>query len=596
MSQNETAQQDEVAVRRRTSIQRKKTAKYRKRRARFLKRRPLRHVRLTPSQKSAYRRMRSAGVYKKIARLRASFDAPQTLTAGEIAHPMKFVEAILDWATLAEWDDGPREFAKMFLGRHPVYSTTDTGLAALQFEAWLGENADGMFKKLVETEVDADEPTFLAIFEGKLSEEDYKLLTEKVDFVSFDTLVSAGDLDEEDGTISDVTVLEGSPEKGTVPVEEPAPKPTVTLPPPVEANTEAKLDFDAWYKEVNKSVEAKTGMSCEDMPDCPYADWHEEGMSPKAAAAKCIRMAKDEMESVSEEKWSGAVKTKWTPPEGFFKQSAEKIAEGLMAASDSVGQAMQRLNFYINRAGVNLDEKEKSTLEAAKAILSKKAEEAQEVLPDPVLEDLIPLTGPDYEAVVKEGGIEAGLMQLLFGSRLKETKHVTMREGSIVFSDFNGVHWSLNGSKWIPLAEEGGKWRTTDGGQRIYIEKGNITKGNPHVTMQHDKEGNPIPGTSTIPTGKGGSKGGGVKHSEEITNGLMDAGSALIKAAHQEKDPDARKAATELGKMADSGSTDQDQLDRVMDMASMMLKKPHLKPIAHMLGKVADAMDAAMRG
>jgi len=67
--------------------------------------------------------------------------------------------------------------------------------------------------------------------------------------------------------------------------------------------------------------------------------------------------------------WSGDVKTKWHPPEGFFEQSAEKIAEGLKAASDSLAQAMDRLNFYINRAGTNLSEERKATLEKAKKIL-----------------------------------------------------------------------------------------------------------------------------------------------------------------------------------------------------------------------------------
>lgn len=67
--------------------------------------------------------------------------------------------------------------------------------------------------------------------------------------------------------------------------------------------------------------------------------------------------------------WSGDVKTKWHPPEGFFEQSADKIAEGLAKASDSLAQAMDRLNFYINRAGKNLSDERKATLEQAKKIL-----------------------------------------------------------------------------------------------------------------------------------------------------------------------------------------------------------------------------------
>ncbi|MFC1842396.1 DUF3175 domain-containing protein [Candidatus Dependentiae bacterium] len=67
--------------------------------------------------------------------------------------------------------------------------------------------------------------------------------------------------------------------------------------------------------------------------------------------------------------WSADVETKWHAPEGFFEQSAEEIAKGLKAASDSLDQAMSRLNFYINRAGTKLSEERKNTLEKAKKIL-----------------------------------------------------------------------------------------------------------------------------------------------------------------------------------------------------------------------------------
>jgi hypothetical protein len=64
--------------------------------------------------------------------------------------------------------------------------------------------------------------------------------------------------------------------------------------------------------------------------------------------------ADDFVEGVSrlaEEKWSADVKTKWTPPEGFFTKSAKEIASGLKAASDSLKQAVSRANFYYNRSG-----------------------------------------------------------------------------------------------------------------------------------------------------------------------------------------------------------------------------------------------------
>ena len=73
--------------------------------------------------------------------------------------------------------------------------------------------------------------------------------------------------------------------------------------------------------------------------------------------------------TVNEAMWSGSVVTKWHPPEGFFTKSASEIASGLKSSSDSLGQAMSRLDFYINRAGDNLSGKQKVELEKAKTIL-----------------------------------------------------------------------------------------------------------------------------------------------------------------------------------------------------------------------------------
>lgn len=78
----------------------------------------------------------------------------------------------------------------------------------------------------------------------------------------------------------------------------------------------------------------------------------------------------EKFEALSEEKWSAEVDTKWSPPEGFFKQSADEIVKDLMSASEDLAQAMQRLNFYINRAGDNLSSEDKAKLEDAKKKLS----------------------------------------------------------------------------------------------------------------------------------------------------------------------------------------------------------------------------------
>ena len=79
----------------------------------------------------------------------------------------------------------------------------------------------------------------------------------------------------------------------------------------------------------------------------------------------------DELEELDEKYWSGKVKEKWHPKEGFFTQSAEKIARGLKSASDSKKQAMSRLNFFINRAGSKIKAEDKERLELAKDKLEK---------------------------------------------------------------------------------------------------------------------------------------------------------------------------------------------------------------------------------
>lgn len=82
---------------------------------------------------------------------------------------------------------------------------------------------------------------------------------------------------------------------------------------------------------------------------------------------------------LNEKMWSGDVKTKWHPKEGFFDQSAEKIAAVLKRNSKDAKQAMSRLNFYINRAGKNLSPADKARLENAKKKLESVNESVGEV-------------------------------------------------------------------------------------------------------------------------------------------------------------------------------------------------------------------------
>ena len=67
--------------------------------------------------------------------------------------------------------------------------------------------------------------------------------------------------------------------------------------------------------------------------------------------------------------WSKEVETKWHPPKGFFTRPAEEIARGLQEASDGLAQAMDRLDFYINRGGSNLSPEDRQRLERTRTIL-----------------------------------------------------------------------------------------------------------------------------------------------------------------------------------------------------------------------------------
>lgn len=70
-----------------------------------------------------------------------------------------------------------------------------------------------------------------------------------------------------------------------------------------------------------------------------------------------------------DEGWTDKVHTKWHPKEGLFTgDDPQEIADYLLKHSEDRGQAMQRLTFYMNRAGDNL--KNKTVLNKVKKILS----------------------------------------------------------------------------------------------------------------------------------------------------------------------------------------------------------------------------------
>ena len=47
--------------------------------------------------------------------------------------------------------------------------------------------------------------------------------------------------------------------------------------------------FEEWMRDVDAIIASKLGgFDSNDLPDMCYRDWHEEGMTPKSAAARAI--------------------------------------------------------------------------------------------------------------------------------------------------------------------------------------------------------------------------------------------------------------------------------------------------------------------
>lgn len=69
------------------------------------------------------------------------------------------------------------------------------------------------------------------------------------------------------------------------------------------------------------------------------------------------------------------------PPEGLYKKSPETIARTLASKKVSPkgpGSGMRMLTYFINRAGKGLSARDKSRLEKAKELLSRRVEKSRE--------------------------------------------------------------------------------------------------------------------------------------------------------------------------------------------------------------------------
>lgn len=61
----------------------------------------------------------------------------------------------------------------------------------------------------------------------------------------------------------------------------------------IELKPERK-PFDVWFAKVNSAVEAETGgLSVNDLPDCCFRDWFDDGVKPEAAAKRALKNASE---------------------------------------------------------------------------------------------------------------------------------------------------------------------------------------------------------------------------------------------------------------------------------------------------------------
>lgn len=77
--------------------------------------------------------------------------------------------------------------------------------------------------------------------------------------------------------------------------------------------------------------------------------------------------------------WSGKVKTKWTPPPGLFSRDAETIARVVLEGHDhELAPSVASINFYINRAGLNMTERDRVRLARALKIVQREGVSSQD--------------------------------------------------------------------------------------------------------------------------------------------------------------------------------------------------------------------------
>ncbi len=140
----------------------------------------------------------------------AGFEASPTSRCG--SHDPAYTRLVLEQsATIPDFADA-RAFAKHFVSKPSYYSNTKVGKSALRMETWIRQHGGLIAKRFVELIYKDSDATYLIVLEGKISENEFKRFEAAVaEFASLKALVSAGDINTERGTVSDVTIYEVTP-------------------------------------------------------------------------------------------------------------------------------------------------------------------------------------------------------------------------------------------------------------------------------------------------------------------------------------------------------------------------------------------------
>jgi hypothetical protein len=78
---------------------------------------------------------------------------------------------------------------------------------------------------------------------------------------------------------------------------------------------------------------------------------------------------------LNEQQWTGNIDTKYSPPEGTFKKSAEEIAKIIKKDAVDYKQAISRINFYYSRSeGFEDNVKKNAVLKALETLYKKELE------------------------------------------------------------------------------------------------------------------------------------------------------------------------------------------------------------------------------